>query len=148
MGSLSVKHANKHRTVNFLSLCGMKTAQHRFYVTQPWKMIGHLNYPSVCIYQNRWCCYKNEKRQKLVLEHFCHKMKRAERKFYQWMQTWGKHAKGLRAVKQLMAHRRNLISSLLVSLSVMIFDVVTLTSTPSTMNLRVFFRVFFCLLLS
>lgn len=38
---------------------------------------------------------------------------------------------------------RNLISSFFVSLSVMIFDVVTLTSTPSTMNLRVFFNVFF-----
>lgn len=38
---------------------------------------------------------------------------------------------------------RNLISSFFVSLSVMIFDVVTLTSTPSTMNLRVFFSVFF-----
>lgn len=38
---------------------------------------------------------------------------------------------------------RNLISSFLASLSLMIFDVVTLTSTPSTMNLRVFFSVFF-----
>lgn len=38
---------------------------------------------------------------------------------------------------------RNLISSFLVSLSVMILDVVTLTSTPSTMNFRVFFNVFF-----
>lgn len=41
-------------------------------------------------------------------------------------------------------HLRNLISSFLASLSVTIFEVVTLTSTPSTMNLRVFFRVFFC----
>lgn len=40
------------------------------------------------------------------------------------------------------SYLRNLISSFLVSLSVMIFDVVTLTSTPSTMNLRVFFSVF------
>lgn len=43
---------------------------------------------------------------------------------------------------------RNLISSFFVSLSVTIFDVVTLTSTPSTMNFRVFFSVFFCRLMS
>jgi len=46
------------------------------------------------------------------------------------------------------AYRRNLISSLLESFSVTIFDVVTLTSTPSTTNFRVFFKVFFCLLVS
>ena len=43
---------------------------------------------------------------------------------------------------------RNLISSFLVSLSVTIFEVVTLTSTPSTMNFLVFFNVFFCRLVS
>lgn len=45
-------------------------------------------------------------------------------------------------------HLRNRNSSVLESLSVTIFDVVTLTSTPSTTNLRVFFNVFFCLLVS
>ena len=43
----------------------------------------------------------------------------------------------------VVGYLRKRSSSLLVSLSVMILEVVTLTSTPSTMNLRVFFMVFF-----
>lgn len=40
---------------------------------------------------------------------------------------------------------RNLISSSFFSSSLMILEVVTLTSTPSTTNLRVRFRVFLCI---
>lgn len=50
--------------------------------------------------------------------------------------------------RKIHPYLKNRISSFLVSLSVTIFDVVTLTSTPSTRNLRVFFRVFFCRLMS
>lgn len=61
--------------------------------------------------------------------------------------TWNVKVSPLRGSNEFpeeeqRAYLRNLISSFLVSLSVMIFDVVTLTSTPSTMNLRVFFNVF------